>query len=116
MITISRYKYDEELRKEIELPNRTIKEVYNDLCKALQEDGIIDGYLAVMNHDFDYNQPFPDFQWISCFAVTGGSEGHYVHIEIIDGDKRTLLYLGKTFEGMDHAYKIAQKCAELLGA
>jgi hypothetical protein len=49
--------------------------------------------------------------------VTGGSEGHYVHVDLIDGDgKRTMVLLAKTFSGMETAYKVALAIAEILGA
>lgn len=91
--------------------------------------------------------PVPhDFRSIACYPVTGGSEGHYVHIEFhspideleasVDGIpndfgegvrivrpvgrqtlwKITRLALGKTFRGMDHAAEMARRCAILLGA
>lgn len=64
---------------------------------------------------------WPDgIRFIACFAVTGGSEGHYVHVDAyreIDGRFAvTQLFIGKTFRGMAHAQRIANLCAELLGA
>jgi len=65
----------------------------------------------------------PDREWpegrIVAFAVTGGSEGHYVHVEVIGGTvhARTaeLLILGKTFEGPDAAWNLARRLAGILG-
>lgn len=93
------------------------------------------------------NAPVPhDYRWIACYPVTGGNEGHYVHIEFASpveeltaylpecpndfGEavrlvklagrepvwKITRLALGKTFRGMDHAAAMANRCAKLLGA
>ncbi len=65
------------------------------------------------------------YRWISCYAVTGGSEGHYVHIDLIFNIEHTAIgpirtplgmFLAKTFQGMEHAQKIATRCATLLGA
>lgn len=57
------------------------------------------------------------FNWISCYAVTGGNEGHYVHIDLIHRkDKRKIIASLKTFNGMAKAYQVARRCAELLGA
>jgi hypothetical protein len=53
---------------------------------------------------------------LACFAVTGGSEGHYIHVELLAGEERIPLFVGKTFEGMPHAWKVAMACAEALGA
>lgn len=84
-----------------------------------------------------------DFRWIAAYPVTGGSEGHYVHVEfgapaeqvmICDPNDHTgfgkpvfvnlrspvwrivRLALGKTFRGFDHAEEIAKRCSKLLGA
>jgi hypothetical protein len=84
-----------------------------------------------------------DFRWIACYPVTGGSEGHYVHVDFMvpveqvripDPDnwsfgsklvrpmhtenlwRAVRLALGKTFRGMDHAAEMAKRCAKLLGA
>jgi hypothetical protein len=58
-----------------------------------------------------------DWRWIACYAVTGSSEGEYIHVDVIDReDKRTLLYLGKTFCGMPVACAIASALTEMLGA
>jgi hypothetical protein len=59
---------------------------------------------------------------IVCFAATGGSEGHYVHVGILYLDfgdsepKYQHLFLGKTFHGLEHAQRIANACAVHLGA
>lgn len=83
----------------------------------------------------------PDFRWAACYPVTGGSEGHYIHVEFWSPAKKvtiakpgtdfetievdvsrkglwrvTRLALGKTFRGMDHAAEIARRCATILGA
>jgi hypothetical protein len=62
-------------------------------------------------------------RWVAVFAVTGDSEGHYIHVEAFhDGvdmtgqHTATLLLLGKTFGGWARAHQIAGLCAELLGA
>ena len=66
------------------------------------------------------DSPFPQPRWIACYPVTGGSEGHYVHVDcvVFHGNERVLipLFLGKTFGGMDEAVTIAATCAKLLGA
>ena len=58
----------------------------------------------------------------ACYAVTGGSEGHYIHVDIatqydVDNSCKVFhLITGKTFLGMEHALKIAARCSQLLGA
>jgi hypothetical protein len=59
------------------------------------------------------------YRWLACYAVTGTSEGHYIHVELIGNtqpEKRLRLWLGKTFSGMLHAYQVAALLAQLLGA
>jgi len=43
------------------------------------------------------NKTWPtNYNWVSCYYVTGGSEGYYFHIDVIKEDKRELMFLGKT--------------------
>jgi hypothetical protein len=60
---------------------------------------------------------WPDHRSIACYAVTGGSEGYYVHVDVHfrDGSPWSFATI-KVWEGLDHAFKIAHRCAELLGA
>lgn len=51
---------------------------------------------------------------IACFAVTGGSEGHYVHVDALSSDGNRNLILGKTFLGFDHALELAGALSKLL--
>lgn len=67
--------------------------------------------------DYRSNPPFPQRAQVACFAVTGASEGHYIHIgAILRGGQLQSLYLGKTFQGWDFAWRVARACAEALGA
>ena len=52
--------------------------------------------------------------WTAVYYVTGGSEGHYVHVDAIDGNQRTMYLLLKTFEGEDHAAWIVGVVSKLL--
>lgn len=70
-----------------------------------------------------YSIPWPKYRRIAVFPVTGGSEGHYVHVETIShqqsgNDPRiaTLIGLSKTFRGWDHACRIAAAAGRLLQA
>lgn len=99
----------------------TVADVCRKLRTILQAEDLIDEYLSVSN---DTDQPFfslvGHYRWIACYAVTGGSEGHYIHIDLIHGydqdwsGKALHLITGKTFLGLNHAQKIANRCAELL--
>ena len=105
--------------------NRSVGEVYNDLQEKLRQiivewDGekvLLWDTLDYFSTQHDTRDEIPSWKWIACFPVTGGSEGHYIHIEVIDSEgKLTPLYLGKTFCGWDMACKIANEIGRLLGA
>ncbi len=51
---------------------------------------------------------------IVVLAVTGGSEGHYVHVEILADRHCECVGLGKTFQGNDAAWALARRLADLL--
>jgi hypothetical protein len=63
----------------------------------------------------------PRYSRIIAYAVTGANEGHYVYVELVltderYTDKRFTLWSAKTFQGADHAWAIARRAADLLGA
>lgn len=109
---------------------KLVEEVYAYVCKELiAKDpepekgrwyGIIDEYF----HDSSWpkRSKWPlDANWIAVFAVTGGSEGHYIHVEAVwqpKGDdrdgRRRLLFLGKTFLGLDHAIECVKVLSHIL--
>ncbi len=108
-------------RRYIEVePGRPLRDIFVELRAEL--GGMIDEYFdiypEVWRQGFGGVLQWPDnIKWIACYAVTGGSEGHYIHVDLIDREgRRTLTFLGKTFQGMAHAQAIANRCAELLGA
>lgn len=95
----------------------TINKVYDYLSKSMSDDMIDEYFSNSSRYNGRGDQNFPqDYNWIACYAVTGGSEGHYVHVDIIKEDKRTLLYLAKTFRGYDHACEIAAHLGKMLNA
>ena len=52
------------------------------------------------------------YRWLACYAVTGGSEGWYIHVELIHPTRigvanRQSLMMGKTFSGYDVAARLA---------
>lgn len=62
------------------------------------------------------DRPIKPHKQIVCYAVTGGSEGHWVHVEFErEGEPNECWAIGKTFRGWDHAWEMAKRCAELLG-
>ncbi|SFR12472.1 hypothetical protein [Desulfoscipio geothermicus] len=104
--------------------NRTIGEIFTDLRKRLKEEGLLpDEYFDVFL-GVDKNASFPVYAWIACYPVTGSNEGHYIHINAMaprEIGRETLIeskliYLGKTFQGLEFASKVAAACAKHLGA
>jgi hypothetical protein len=72
-------------------------------------------------YEHDLDAPLPSYRWVACYAVTGGSEGYYVHLDLITDDGSPALKLGrvftiKTFSGMDTALEIAAALTYVLGA
>lgn len=97
--------------------NKTIVEVYDELVPILKEQGVYDelDYFTISGSWQDERE-FPNYRWIACFAVEGGNEGHYIHVEAIsnaDGEfQREIVFLGKTFCGLDYALKVANVCTK----
>ena len=105
---------------------KTMDEVYKWVCEELRKRdpepneyrryGIIDEYFSAF-YEHTERKLWPlDHAWLAVFAVTGGSEGHYIHVEAIwrDDNRRELLFLGKTFQGMDHALEIVKVLCKIL--
>lgn len=78
--------------------------------------GIIDEYFHSLAAQDDGPVLWPfKARWIAVYAVTGGSEGHYVHVDALENDeKRTNLFLAKTFRGYDHAIEIVRVLGKIL--
>ena len=92
--------------------DKTIEEVYLETVNFLKEQGLLD--------ELDYftieyvlkaeraTTPFPRWRWIACYAVVGGNEGHYIHVDAITSEgKHIMVFTGKTFSGMDFALKVS---------
>ena len=110
---------------------KTVQEVFDELVAKLEEEKLIDEYFTISStikygrdDELNRDKPFPDYRWIASYAVTGGNEGHYIHIDVINHVKGSTalhntalsVFVGKTFQGMEHAQNLASRCAELLGA
>ena len=99
----------------------TVADVFRLLQAVLQQEDMIDEYFDLcIETDQTFWSLVEKHRWIACYAVTGGSEGHYVHVDLVHGydcdytGKALHLITGKTFLGLAHALKIANRCAELL--
>lgn len=106
----------------------TVTQVFRRLRRVLEREGLIDEYFSLATPPAYRNVRLSAFMrqnrytWFACYAVTGGSEGHYIHVDIatqydVDNSCKVFhLITGKTFLGMEHALKIAARCSQLLGA
>jgi len=65
--------------------NKTIKEVYKELCERLKnEECLPDEYfLTCCSIKFTQDKKFPPYRWIACYPITGSNEGHYIHVECV---------------------------------
>ena len=102
-----------------------IDEVCNILNQKLKELDIApDEYGFDLWSDYkdnsDKGKEFPAWHWILCYPVTGGSEGHYMHIDVITQNDHKHLYMAKTLRegqaGMEYAYEVCKVAALLLRA
>jgi hypothetical protein len=101
----------------LETRSKTVGQVYTYLRTGLGH--LIDEYFSISADPPLANgpdSPWPlDNRWIAVFPVSGTSEGTYIHVETIGPDRHSqLLFLAKTFRGMPHAWRIAQRLGELL--
>jgi hypothetical protein len=104
---------------------RPLAEILKKLSSGLQDAGlIVDEYFDV-SPDARYEQKldeWPENAWrILCFAVEGGSEGHYVHVDVLlqqpyAPPKYVSMFLLKTFLGLEHALRLSNELTRLLHA
>lgn len=96
--------------------NKTVEEIFAELVTLLKKDGLYpDEGLSIMYMKED--QELPSYRWIACYPVTGGAEGHYIHVDIVTYEnERIPVFIGKTFQGFGFAAKVAMACAKHLGA
>lgn len=110
------------------------RKTFGDLCDFVREntlretidgrrfDDVVEGGLSFKALEWgglSATDALPVYRWCAVYAVTGGSEGHYIHVDLlVDTNKKELeripLALGKTFEGLDAAYRACAILAELL--
>jgi hypothetical protein len=105
------------------LEGRKLSEIAKDLSVELGKHPSTRGDLVGNINpvfEFDENLTWPDrYRWVACYVV-GGSEGRWVHVDVLRYDKDarqwvvTRLFQGKTFEGNAYAYRVACALSELL--
>lgn len=103
---------------------RSLSEIHKKLSSGLESAGlIVDEYFSVST-DATLNRQWEtwpkDVRRTVVFAVEGGSEGHYVHVDVYtrgqyeNEAKVTTLFLLKTFLGMEHALRLSNELTRLL--
>jgi hypothetical protein len=128
--------------KHLELRNRgslttnldhTVGEVLDSMHAYLRKDNLIDGYFTVRNaNEGDRSREIRACKWrfrgqtrgISCYVTTSSfGKHHFIFIKVLPGSTMEILgqngcelAMGKTYRGLEHAYKIAARCAQLLDA
>jgi hypothetical protein len=101
---------------------RSRREVFRELAAILEDEGYVDEYFSpqygMPGSKSDADAPMPRLWRIACWACTGGSEGWYVHIDLIYQEGKNTVHepfaLGKTWRKWDGAWAMAKRCAELL--
>jgi hypothetical protein len=97
------------------VPKSLVKVTDNFITPELKKAGIdLDEYDYFQVSSSTRNASWPIDTRIACFAVTGGSEGHYIHVESMSDGKCNCLILGKTFNGFDHALKLSNALSIIL--
>jgi hypothetical protein len=92
---------------------KTVHEVLAEIRAAVGPDPAgAEEYLMASNW-VPNEQPWPTGR-IAVFVVTGDSEGHYLHVEVLSDPGHQLVLLGKTFHGKDAAWALARRIADLL--
>lgn len=122
----------------------TVKQVVRRLNRVLEREGLMDdggfslsgAFTWVLSERPGYVDAtkalWTDYRphHLPVYAVTGGSEGHYIHVDGLaaywEGKKKPdsrykpwpkeTMFLAKTFQGMKHALTIVARTTELLAA
>ena len=96
---------------------KTYREVFEE-CEAQFSREEIDESFSVAYELRGEGATWPlprDIYRLVVFPVTGWSEGHYVHVEIIDRARvASCVMLAKTFQGWDAAWAFAKKLGAIL--
>lgn len=95
---------------------KTIREVFDEI-RAITGDNPTGEYFGITSVVDDR---IAAGEWphgrIAVFAVTGRSEGHYIHADVIDDRRYIPVLTAKTFDGWDAAWALAKQLARILCA
>ena len=94
---------------------RPVMEIYRKLEALVHSAGLIVDEYFTISPDAEYTHnlvEWPDnVVCIMCYAIEGGSEGHYVHVDVQvrnGRDTETIgVFLIKTFLGMGHVLRLS---------
>lgn len=103
-----------------------------DVAAAMNAEKADDGS-RLCDEGFGYEHAAPvdwpdGYRWVVCYYVTGSSEGHYVHLDVMRGYRSgdgmmtalvgDVIHVGmcKTFLGAERAAEIARRCSLIAGA
>ena len=93
---------------------KTIREVFDEVRAVVgPEPPGAEDYFRLPSTVSDDNCEWPTGRVI-VLAVTGDSEGHYVHVEVLNLHGCHCMMLGKTLQGKDAAWTLARQLADLL--
>jgi len=103
---------------------RKLSEIHKKLVDGIESAGLmLDEYFS-LSTDAELNRHWEtwpeDVRRIAVFAVQGGSEGHYVHVDVYTSStskpstKVTTVFILKTFLGMEHALRLSNELTRIL--
>ena len=85
-----------------------LEEKYPELTERLEYFSLSVGY-PDSNAVWD-----TDTHWIAVFYVTGGSEGHYIHVEARKENESKLLFLAKVLDGKETTQALTLALSEIM--
>lgn len=99
------------------LRNITPREAASMLEDKLKEEGLTYEYLSSCER-YNKEEEMPNRGSVACYAVTGGSEGHYVHVDYLYEGSRVFHVISVKIlsEDMSYARKIAAIAGDLFHA
>lgn len=96
---------------------RTVREVWEELCSSLKEEGLYPPDYFLIERDFEKRKLFPKLADVYCYTRWGSNEGIYIDIDMLISDKEEKNYkqvhfatgksLGETEEEFDRMNYIA---------
>lgn len=96
---------------------RKVREVWEELCAALKEEGLYPPEYFLIGRDFENRKLFPKLADVYCFTRWGSNEGIFIDIDMLISDEEEKSYkqihfatgksLGETEEEFDRMNYIA---------